>query len=123
MGKVGIFWVIEGEIFAYVQSIEAALQKERFRAKRTGVVDSSFAHYKKWDEDLSKEYPYADFATYPRGRVVFNVERKEYIIYVDECITNGEVARIVKKFDLDTYRIDYDEHCSCDSCIDKKDLF
>lgn len=123
MGKVGIFWVIKGEIFAYTQSIEETLQKEQARVDMTGVVDSSFSHYKKWEETLSGKYPYADFATYPRGRVVFSLARREYIIYVDECITNGEIAKVVKKFDLDAYRIDYDEHYSCDNCIDKKDLF
>ena len=119
-GYIGIFWVIEGRIYASKERVdEQAISRDR-RVMLTGILDSSFAHFEEWEKGLQYKYPQADFAVYPRGRVVYSVAEKQYILYLDECITNGEVQKIVQEFALPTYRIDYDEHYTCDGCLCEK---
>lgn len=121
--NVGIFWVIKGEPYSYKQTILSALRENEKRAELTGIIDSKYSHFECWEENMKKDFPNADFATYPRGRVVYDQKAKEHVIYVDECITNGEINRIVDYFEASRYRIAYDEHYSCDNCIGEKDLF
>lgn len=118
--KVGIFWVIDGEVYAYVEEIPA--ERSAYTAT-TGIVDSTYAHFSIWEKDLGNKFPVADFATYPRGRVVYDIREKVAILYVDECITNGEIAQICAKFALKNPKIAYDEHYTCDQCIVEKELF
>lgn len=120
---VGIFWVIEGKLYSYSQQIESLTEEEWNRVQLTGVIDSNLSHYDCWDRELARRYPKADFATFPRGRVVFDIIEDRHIVYVDECVTNGEIAEVVKRFEIKEYQIDYDEHYTCDACIKDKGLF
>lgn len=120
---IGIFWVIKGKLFSFCQSFEEVMKRENARIDLTNIIDCSLSHFEVWEKELAKQYPNADFATYPRGRVVFDIATNKYFLYVDECITNAEITEIVKRFQLEKYEIAYDEHYTCDGCIDEKELF
>lgn len=117
---VGIFWVIRGKIYSKKQQKETEAEKTKKRVESTGKIDSDFGHFETWDTLCAREYPSADFATYPRGRVLFDLKKQEYILYVDECVSDEETEKIVALFKLSKYRIERDEHYACDKCINKK---
>ncbi len=119
--KIGIFWVIDGKVYAYQEEINEEALTER--TALTGIIDSNYAHFSTWEENLASVYPEADFASFPRGRVVYDTRQGQAVVYVDECITNGEIAKICAAFHLNNVRIDYDEHYTCDQCIGDKELF
>lgn len=112
---VGIFWVIDGKLYLHREEIIKREQKEK------GVVlaDSSLSHFKEW-ELHQKEYPYDDFATYPRGRVIYDVNRKDHIIYTDRCVKMSEINKIVERCYINKYVIAYDEHYRCDNCLEEE---
>lgn len=115
---VGIFWVINGRGYLAKETKEMEKVLEEKRVKDTGVVDSSLAHYSVWDKLCATKYPQADFATYPRGRIVYNVRKNEYVVFADRCISSKKIKEIVKRFGIEKYVIERDVHYSCDRCID-----
>lgn len=112
---VGIFWVIDGKLYLHREGIIKREQKE----KGVVLVDSSLSHFKEW-ELHQKEYPYDDFATYPRGRVIYDVNRKDHIIYTDRCVKMSEINKIVERCYINKYVIAYDEHYRCDNCLEEE---
>lgn len=115
--KVGIFWVIRKKIY---YKLEEKLICSNNEAK-TNRIDSDFAHYQEWDKLCGKFYPDADFATYPRGRILFDVKENSHVLFVDKCIKQEKIAEILQIFDVRDVIIDFDEHYYCDNCV--KDLF
>jgi hypothetical protein len=113
-----IFWVVNGRkiIFPFWYP------KATFLEKKTGIVDCELSHYDFWRR-CEKEYPNADFATFPRGRIMFDLDKKENVVFYDECITKEQLNEILELLQIKKYRIEYDEHYSCDNCVDKKELF
>ena len=120
---IGIFWVIEDEVFARKEILSKKRILEDKRGALTGIIDSKFSHFEEWEKSLQTKYPQADFAVYPRGRVVYSLKEKTFILFLDECITNAQVRKIATLFALFAYRIDYDEHYTCDGCIEEKGIF
>ena len=120
---IGIFWVIEGEVYASKEILTKKRILEDKRGAMTGIIDSNFSHFEEWEKGLQTKYPQADFAVYPRGRVVYSLQEQTFILFLDECITNAQVRKIVTLFGLSAYRIDYDEHYTCDGCIEEKGIF
>lgn len=106
---VGIFWVIKGQVYYKKQ--------EKCINNLQTIVDSDYGHFYEWDNLCGSKFIYADFATYPRGRVLYDVVNKISIIYVDKCINSKQILKIVEIFNLTTYKIEYDEHYSCDKCV------
>lgn len=83
--NVGIFWYVKKKFLTAMESKE----KSELSAS-TRIVDSDYSHFVKWD-NLGKDYPYADFATYPRGRVMYNLDKDTYIVYADACIPDEQI--------------------------------
>ena len=122
--KVGIFWIIKGNVYSKIQEKCLESEREEKNVMITGFIDSDYGHFSEWDLLCANKFPNADFATFPRGRVMFDIKRKENVIYADECITEKEIKRIVEIFDLSKYRTEKDEHYTCDKCIKiKGDIF
>lgn len=111
---VGIFWVIDGKLYLHRQKIN----KRELKEKGVVLADSSLSHFKEWDLH-QKEYPYDDFATHPRGRVIYDVNRKDHIIYADKCVKTSEINKIVERCYINKYVIAYDEHYRCDNCLEE----
>ena len=113
-----IFWVVNGRKIIF----PIWYPKETFLEKHTGRLDCILSHYDFWKR-CEKEYPDADFATYPRGRIMFDLDKKENVIFHDECISKEKIKEILDLLQIRKYRVEYDEHYSCDNCVNKKELF
>lgn len=113
--KVGIFWVICGKVYSYIEERET--NKLNAREKLSGKIDSDYEHLTAWDFDLAKKFPTADFATFPRGRVMFDIKENRHIIYSDRCITANQTTQIETLFQTINAKICRDEHYRCDKCF------
>ena len=106
--KTGIFWFVCGEMIAdrYDYIFEAQ--------KHSDFIDYPHSHFDMWDKLSKNRFPYADFATYPRGRLLFDVKRGQYLLY----LTEEETKRLLGFYDLgkEKYILSRDEHYSCDKC-------
>ncbi|MFI3163177.1 MAG: hypothetical protein R3Y65_01900 [Bacillota bacterium] len=119
--KIGIFWQLEEGIFA--KTCEACDCKQ---SPKTSRIDSDFVHYIVWDELQISKFPsckYADFVTFPRGRVMFDIAKNQHIIFADKCITSEQIEKIAKHFEIESYTLERDVHYSCDKCVDLDKLF
>lgn len=86
--------------------------------EQAGKLDNSYGHDQLYD-DYFKTGEYID---YPRGRVVWDKEKKRSIIYIDPCINREDVlSRIIAAFDIGDYVVEYDDHYHCKKCV--VDLF
>ncbi|MBO5313574.1 MAG: hypothetical protein J6B29_06365 [Clostridia bacterium] len=117
MAVVGIFWVINNEFLLHR---EMCIRREE-REKGSEMVDSRFSHIKQW-EMHEKDYPLADFATYPRGRILYDARRNDYIIYADKCIEMEQIAKIAELCNIKKYVVAHDEHYRCDKCMQGEEI-
>lgn len=110
--KTGIFWFVRGEMIA--DRYDYALEEK----KQSDFIDYPYSHFNMWDKLSKNRFPYADFATYPRGRLLFDVKRGQYLLYLDRCITDEETKKLIQFYGLekDSYILSRDEHYSCDKC-------
>ena len=105
MIKVGIFWVIEGRIWYKLQ------EKEKIKE---GKVDSDLSHYQEWYKGILKlKYKNEDFASFPRGRVIYDSRTSEHIIYAEkiclkEHLNGGNECRYNDYIAGDTHRVGND---------------
>lgn len=108
MVNVGIFWVIEEKIW----------HKKEEKETTKGKIDSDLAHFLVWESSpLRVKYKGCDFATFPRGRVIYDTENMEHIIYADRCISEKQLVKIANLFKVEKYRVEGDLHYRCDSCV------
>ena len=86
--------------------------------KQSDFIDYPYSHFDVRDKLSKNRFPYADFATYPRGRLLFDVKRGQYLLYLDRCITDEETKKLIQFYGLekDSYILSRDEHYSCDKC-------
>lgn len=113
MCKVGPFFKI-GKFFLY-NAIN--IENAEIRANK---ADNPYSH----KELFEKYFPMQEYIIYPRGRVVYDLEKNISIIYVDRCINKIRIIKkIVEKFKIKNYRIAYDEHYCCKKCFNKKNLY
>lgn len=113
--KVGIFWFANGKLISDFKEVEYSEGGQ--------YVNYPYSHFDMWD----KLKPYGekgDFATYPRGRVLYDSFGKEMKIFIDKCITKKQVRELATFVKLDAYvwKIYYDQHYSCDNCIDLEEI-
>lgn len=114
----GIFWEIEGKIYLEKKELEITKREEI-----CGWVDYPGRHIDVWDKELQYLYPNDDFATYPRGRCMYSVKDKSYVIYADRCINQKTMIEIASLLGLKTgeYTVGRDTHYHCDKC--EEDIF
>lgn len=110
MPKVGLFFYVNNKVLADSIDIDTAQTYGDFLIGFT-------SHYDIWSKLYEKEYnrPY-DF--FPRGRVVYNVKDKKYILYADKCIPKSGLVKIIKAFEIENENvgIETDEHYVCKKC-------
>ncbi|MCL2484546.1 MAG: DnaB helicase C-terminal domain-containing protein [Endomicrobia bacterium] len=109
--KVGIFFILgNGVIDAKPQSLK--------ELKSNGYsIDSDFSHSDVFDDAISKLYPqYVDYLEIPRGRVVYLVKNKQFVVYLDESKDTPSIRKgIINVFDLpENTKFEYDEHYTTD---------
>ena len=77
-GKIGIFFIINKKVIAHTEDIPSTTPFNGFHDAETG-------HDKWFDEVLSAKYPrFTDYTKIPRGRVVYKIKKKRFIIYLDK---------------------------------------
>ena len=67
-------------------------------------IDSDYGHYQIWNEILrnnEKLYIY-EYEDIPRGRIVYKINVKQYIVYANQDIVNSKKCRqlIIETFQL-----------------------
>jgi hypothetical protein len=95
--SIGVFWIFENKIFLETQKLEDIKSMNGFK-------DSDLSHYKVWDKVKNQHpkfylYEYEDI---PRGRVVYNIEENQFIIYCNKNTLKEEISKrlILDKFQL-----------------------
>ena len=117
--ETGIFWVIRGEIVFDRESREVG-EGEDF-------VNYSKSHFDMWEKlaagkKIKGRRVWGDFATFPRGRLLYDVRARRYVLYADKCVTPSDIRRIKKALGIERKRCEVrvDEHYSCDKCEEEK---
>lgn len=106
MSKIGPFFYINNNLIFH--NIEMFEGEERF-----GKLDNPYSHEKLYDDYFRT----GDYIDYPRGRVLWNKEIEQSIIYIDPCIDNKEVLeQIIGAFNIDKYVTASDLHYHCKNC-------
>ena len=106
---IGIFWFYKNKI--YEKSIDSNAVKAINNFK-----DSDYSHYLSWNEISlrNKDFYLYEYEDIPRGRVVYDVENAQYIVYANNDIIISDKAKevIAYSFKLKTKKVifKYDEH-------------
>lgn len=96
-GCIGVFWIYKSQIYA------KSIQIDKVKPIR-GFIDSDFAHYQEWSEISiqNKDFYLYEYEDIPRGRVVYDIEENQFIIYCNEIILKKEISKrlILEKFQI-----------------------
>ena len=88
MINVGIFWVINKQIYYRIESKkQEEINKELIAP--LGIIDSTYGHFIEWEKKEKFLFLNDDFSTYPRGRVLFNIKKnvdKSRFIYYNVTV-------------------------------------
>lgn len=87
----GIFWVIDGELFAFPYYEGSTIG--------TAKSGSTYNHRNLWKEIAPKEYRNKPFDYYPRGRVEFK-SNGQPVIYMNPNIDSSMISEIKRQFGL-----------------------
>ena len=99
-GFIGLFWYNDTKkklinVREDVSKIFIPLEKE---GDSNYYVIGSYAHFAAWTGQVSKDNGGVDYKYYPRGRVVYFPQRREFKIYADRCIPADVIGEIKKAF-------------------------
>ena len=116
--QVGIIYVVKNHIFIDSTPVDSSLL---FINKGKDFINHENDHFRYWNSILSidhalKNFDYADF---PRGRVIYNVKLKKFLLYLDKCIMSKKliINKIISLMNLPiSTKISTDEHYQCSKC-------
>ncbi|MBE6638084.1 MAG: hypothetical protein E7616_01310 [Ruminococcaceae bacterium] len=82
---------------------------------RIDKLDNPVGHELLWD----RHFTLGNYVHYPRGRVIYDLTKRQAIIYIDKCIHKPfMIQKLVSIFQIDVpYTIAYDFHYQCQSCL------
>jgi hypothetical protein len=113
---VGLFYVVNGKMYWEGEPMNKAPSDGGLKTYRK-------SHYEYWVGDLHRlrpELKQFDCYYFPRGRVVFHEDRKQYELLADKCILQDEdtVSRIISAMNLprSMLEIKSDPHYQCSQC-------
>ncbi len=114
---VGIFWAIPNEID---EGSVLEFKKGYYtnEADGRGFINYPYSHFKVWDDEVKSLGD--DCCKYPRGRVLYDVNRDRHRIFADECVSQEAIDEIAELFDIENYELCRDEHYVCASCSSRK---
>ena len=107
MGKIGLFFVINNSI--YHLSIPLSL----------GISDGKFINHPKshfeFFHELTHSNRYLDYGRYKRGRVIYDISKDRYLVYVDKRLKDNikmidKIKSIYNLSEKETILIKTDEH-------------
>lgn len=104
--NIGVFYFIGNKIISHHISLQ--------NGEKYGENITFSAHWDLWQRFV-KDYPEYDFLDYdyfPRGRVVYNLNKEQYILYIDHKIRSQEyIDKIKSVFGFnDNFVFGEDEH-------------
>lgn len=83
---VGIFWELsDGDVLEF--SKKCMLNE----ADSCGFINYRYSYYEMWVEASGGR---GDCYRYPRGRVIFDANAGEHIVYADRCVSAAGIAEI-----------------------------
>jgi len=107
--SIGVFWIFENKVFIETQKLKDIKSINEFK-------DSNLSHYQVWDKVKNQHpklylYEYEDI---PRGRVVYDIEENQFIIYCNENILKDTISKklVLEKFQISDENVIFkkDEH-------------
>lgn len=102
---VGLFFVINGRVLLHSLSIAQAEAYGEF-------LIYPYSHMEIWDRHYIRKYN-VDFDYYPRGRIVYHRNKREFWVYRDSCIPDSICLGLgLKKSPV----LKEDEHYVCHVC-------
>ncbi len=112
---VGIFWLYNGGLIVHGTSLPAA-------EKYGDCLTSPLSHIDYWTELQHNEKVSCDveYEEPPRGRVVFDVNKQQFVVYADRCILmrHDVVRQILVQMSLPLNSINTtDAHYRCYQCL------
>lgn len=96
--KIGIFWYDKNQVIGIAHDFDL------FDVDSLGLIDSSYTHVEYWE---ILKYPfdhlkYLEYEQVPRGRVIFNTQINQTIVYMDAKLFKKSIAqKVARFFDLD----------------------
>jgi len=113
MAKVGIFFFINSKILVDAVSVE--------NGEPYGDAIQYGEHYNFWDlliprNDVERAFKGRAYDAYPRGRVIFFSNTRQFCVYVDRCLKKKQLGAIFLEFGLETADVKFDAHYKCARC-------
>lgn len=111
---VGIFYLVGRRLFIDSTPMEEANSWGEFAVHEP-------SHLRYWGQlTKNRAVPEAEYDEYPRGRVGFNRNTREYLLLADACILRNKnlVKTILRRMNLPAgTKIDRDSHYRCARCL------
>jgi len=104
--KTGIFLVVNRKLIYDFRETEYS--------SVSGFVNYPYSHFEMWDK-LKPTGVRGDFASHPRGRLLFDINQNVYKLFVDKSIFPILIEQLITLIAPDKeLKICFDEHYSCE---------
>ncbi len=111
MGKVGLYFYVNGKVLIDLADIEDAELYGDFKIGKS-------SHYEIWEDKYYMIY-HKPYDYFPRGRVAYNYKENKYFLYADKCIDKNGIQEIMKAFGIEDEKLKIDRkdrHYVCKTC-------
>ncbi|MDV6327056.1 hypothetical protein Q5L94_03240 [Idiomarina sp. Sol25] len=97
MSKIGVFWFFDGEVLGEKTQLSEAQQS------LPGLLDSDATHVAVWEKygnftDSSPILAHYDYQDIPRGRVLYQLRKQRFIVYLDKALISKEVKSAIAEY-------------------------
>jgi|LULR01.1.fsa_nt_gb hypothetical protein len=97
MSKIGVFWLFDGEVFGETTTLADAQQSV------PGLLDSDATHVAVWEKygnftDSSPILAHYDYQDIPRGRVLYQVRKQRFLVYLDKALMSKEIKSAIAEY-------------------------
>lgn len=97
MSKIGVFWLFDGEVFGETTTLADAQQSV------PGLLDSDATHVAVWEKygnftDSSPILAHYDYQDIPRGRVLYQVRKQRFLVYLDKALMSKEIKSTIAEY-------------------------
>lgn len=113
MANIGVFFCVNDEIVTHMY--------EKKEGKQQGVIfNPPEGHDRVWRNEFEKTYK-EKYDFWPIGRVSYNTNSRQYIIYHDQCIAQDTLEKVRVLFNVPEEAVRYvvDDYYSCAICRKK----
>lgn len=112
MARIGVFFCTDEILFEAYEVKEGKQQGAIFNAPE--------GHDRVWRNKFAEKHG-RSYDFWPRGRVSYNTNSKQFIIYHDKCISSEHLEAVRALFEVPKEAVRYtvDEYYSCQACQKK----